>query len=159
MYAKYKRECTPELYPNVQLTGLEQSHGVRSLPAVSSTHCQGGFLRLPLVHQAFASSLTLLAENDRECGIASRIRFCIDNFFSSLFLILNVSRNLQLTIRFGFRDSAEVDLAEVLTGRCRGSIEVADVVRAIVPLRIERRIASKGKEEDSSHRDGAFVGE
>lgn len=40
-------------------------------------------------------------------------------FFSSLFLILNIFRNLQLKIRFGFRDSAEVDLAEVLTGHCR----------------------------------------
>lgn len=47
----------------------------------------------------------------------------------------------------------------MLTGRCRSSIEVADVVREIIPLGIERRIASKGKEEDSSHRDGAFVGE
>lgn len=33
------------------------------------------------------------------------------------------------------------------------------MVRAVITLRIERRIAPKGKEEDSSHRDGAFVGE
>lgn len=79
-----------------------------------------GFYVFLLCTKRLRLRLDLLAENDREGGIASRIRFCIDEFFSSLFLILNNSRNLQLTIRFGFRDSAEVDLAEVLTGRCKG---------------------------------------
>ena len=38
-------------------TGLEQSHGVRSHPTVSSTHCQAWFLRLLL----FAASICVFA--------------------------------------------------------------------------------------------------